>query len=78
MSLPVHYFTNNKTRMCRVISGRGPDHTANLLEAEKDGFKEVTPFEFDDFRAETQKAKDAGWNPNRMRYATFMAKQAAK
>lgn len=74
--MPIHYFVNDKTRMCRVLSGRGPDHTTNLLEAEKDGFKEVTPFEFDDFRADTQKAKDCGWRPSRMRYSTFISKRS--
>lgn len=72
------YFVNHKTRMCRMLSGRGPDHEANIAEALKNGFVEVTSDEQDAFRADTQKARDAGWNPSgRTSYATFMTKAAA-
>ncbi|QNJ57381.1 hypothetical protein Dolphis_75 [Pseudomonas phage Dolphis] len=36
----------------------------------------MTGDEMDAFRAETQKARDAGWNPNgRTSYAKFMERQ---
>ncbi|MNJ43262.1 hypothetical protein D3C77_382610 [compost metagenome] len=69
------YFINHKTRMCQVLGGRGKDHDANVTEALKRGFVEVTSDQQDAFRAETQKARDAGWNPNgRTSYAKFMEK----
>jgi len=72
------FFVNHKTRLCRALGGHpnNPDHQANVAEALKDGFVEVTGDEMDAFRAETQKARDAGWNPNgRTSYAKFMARQ---
>lgn len=78
--LNMRYLVNHKTRMCQMLSGpvEGKDHLANIRQALKDGFVEVSgPDELDAFRAETQKAKDAGWNPNRIGYAKFMAKQEA-
>lgn len=81
MSNKIHYFVNHKTRMCRILTGppTGKDHLENLAEAIKDGFVEVAgPDELDAFRAATQQAKAAGWNPNRISYAKFMAKQVAQ
>ena len=78
MSLDIRYFVNHKTRMCRMLSGpaEGKDHLDNIKEAAKEGFAEVSsPDELEAFREDTQKAKDAGWNPNRIGYAKFMAKQ---
>lgn len=79
MSLNIQYFVNHKTRMCQVLSGHpnSKDHQENLNDAAKEGYVEVTTAELDAFRAVTQKAKDAGWNPNRIGYAKFMAKQGA-
>jgi hypothetical protein len=74
----VQYFVNSKTRMCRILSGRGEDHQKNVDAALKDGFSECSVDEMDMFRAETQKARDAGWNPSgRTGYAKFMAKVVA-
>lgn len=67
------YFVNHKTRMCRLLSGRGQDHEANVADAIKSGFVEVTAVELDAFRADTQKARDAGWIPTgRTSYAAFV------
>lgn len=71
------FFVNHKTRMCRALGGnpKNPEHQKNVSEAIADGFVEVTGDEMDEFRAVTQAAKDAGWNPNRIGYAKFMANQ---
>lgn len=75
MALPVQYFVNAKTRLCNVLSGRGPDHEKNIKEALDNGFVEVTVEGMDSFRAETAKAIALGWNPSgRVRYSTFMKK----
>lgn len=74
----IRYFVNSKTRMCQMLTGpeNGADHLANVAAALKDGFVEVEgPDELEEFRAITQRAKDAGWNPNRMRYDTWLRKQ---
>lgn len=76
--LNIRYLVNHKTRMCRMLSGpaEGKDHLENIQEAIEEGFVEVAgPDELEAFRAVTQRAKDAGWNPNRIGYAKFMAKQ---
>lgn len=71
----IHYFVNHTTRMCQMLSGRGPEHDANVTAALRGGFVEVTADEQDAFRADTQKARDAGWNPSgRTSYAKFIAK----
>lgn len=65
--------------MCQMLSGRGSDHDANVAAAIGDGFIEVTADEQDAFRADTQKARDAGWNPSgRTSYAKFIAKSLDK
>ncbi|PNG11881.1 hypothetical protein [Stutzerimonas stutzeri] len=70
------FFVNHKTRMCQALGGSGPDHEANIASALKDGFVEVTPVELDAFRAETQRARDAGWVPGgRMSYAKFIERK---
>lgn len=73
------YFVNHKTRLCRMLGGHpdNPEHQANVAEAVKDGFVEVAGVdEFEAFRAETKKARDAGWNPDgRISYAKFMERQ---
>lgn len=73
------FFVNHKTRMCRTLGGHpnNPEHQKNVSEAISDGFVEVTGDQMDEFRAVTQAAKDAGWNPDRIGYAKFMARQAA-
>jgi len=53
----------------------GADHLANLAQAVKDGFVEVTGAELDAFREVTAQAKADGWNPERMRYDTWLKKQ---
>ncbi|NHC53095.1 hypothetical protein [Pseudomonas sp. AU8050] len=80
MSCPVLFFVNPGTRMCRALSGPpdGQDHIANVFQASKDGFIQVTEGELDDFREVTASAKAAGWNPSRMRYDTWLKKQGAK
>lgn len=72
------FFVNHKTRMCQALGGhpQNPEHQKNVAQAKKDGFVEVSGDEMDAFRAETQKARDAGWNPDgRTSYATFIAKR---
>ncbi|WP_417286435.1 hypothetical protein [Cobetia marina] len=63
------YFVNDLTRICRVVAGPG---TAE--EAIADGFREVTEPQQEEFRAVTKVALDAGWNPDAIGYAKFMAK----
>lgn len=62
------YFVNDKSRMCQLAVGPG---TAE--EAIKEGFREVTLEELEAFRAVTQKARDAGWNPHGISYAKFLS-----
>jgi len=74
--MKTQFFVNHKTRWCQALGGNGPDHRANIAKALKDGFVEVTSEELDAFRADTQKARDAGWNPEgRISYAKFMERQ---
>lgn len=69
----MRYFVNPRTRMCKVLHGCGPDHEANMRQAKREEFVEVTGSLMDVFRAETQTAKDAGWKPfGRTTYAKFM------
>ena len=77
MSIPVLFYVNAKTRMCQALSGPpdGKDHLANIARATKDGFVQVTGDEMDAFREVTAQAKVAGWNPDRMRYDTWLKKQ---
>jgi len=73
--MELKFYVNHKTRICRALQGstQNPDHLANLADAEKQGFVEVTGPEQDAFRAETKKAVDAGWKPaGRTSYARFM------
>jgi hypothetical protein len=63
-----------------MLSGppEGAEHLANIKQALKDGFEEVNgPDELDAFREVTAQAKAKGWNPDRMRYDTWMRKQGA-
>jgi hypothetical protein len=70
------FFVNHKTRLCQALGGIGPDHEANIASALKDGFVEVSPAELDVFRAETQRARDAGWIPGgRVSYAKFIERR---
>lgn len=68
MSTP-QYFVNDKTRMCSVRSGPGAAE-----EAAKDGFRKVSMSDQEAFRAVTRVAIDAGWKPDSISYAKFMAK----
>lgn len=71
--LSVRYFVNARTRMCKVLQGRGPDHEANIRQTKREEFVEVTGSLMDVFRAETEKAKDAGWRAfGRTPFAKFM------
>lgn len=71
--LNIQCFVNHKTRLCRMLSGRGDEHAANVTSALKDGFVEVTADELDAFRAQTKIAQDAGWNPRgRVGYSKFL------
>jgi len=80
ISAPVtQHFVNQKTRMCRMLHGHGPDHDLNVKQALKDGFTEVTADQLNDFREQTAKARAAGWKPEgRTSYAKFLEKQARK
>lgn len=74
--LTVRYFVNARTRMCKVLQGRGPEHEAHIRQAHREEFVEVTGNLMDVFRADTQKAKDAGWKAfGRTPYAKFMETQ---
>lgn len=74
------FFVNAKTRMCRALSGPadGKDHLANIAQARKDGFVQVSGEELDAFREVTAEAKAAGWNPDRMRYDTWLKKREGR
>lgn len=63
------YYVNDKSRMCRVVSGPGMAE-----EAEEDGFRLVSPTELDVFRVVTKNALDAGWKPKRLSYDAFISK----
>lgn len=80
MSNPVLFFVNPSTRMCQALSGPpdGQDHIANVFQAAKDGFIQVSGDELDAFREVTAAAKAAGWNPLRMRYDTWMRRQGGR
>lgn len=74
--MKTQFFVNHKTRWCQAFGGNGQEHDANIAKAVKEGFVEVTIEELDAFRADTQKARDAGWNPEgRISYAKFMERQ---
>lgn len=62
MSIPQVYFVNHKTRMRQILGGRGPDHDANIKQAIKDGYVEVSADEQDAFGSDTQKLISAGWD----------------
>lgn len=71
----IQYFVNHSTRMCRMLSGHDDAHKANVAEALSNGFVEVTSDQLDAFRADTQKAREAGWNPSGpTSYAAFIEK----
>lgn len=75
---PIRYFVNPRTRICQMLSGpaEGADHLANIKQALKDGFVEVADSdELEAFRDVTREAKAKGWNPDRMRYDTWLRKQ---
>jgi hypothetical protein len=61
--MSIHFFINVGNRMCQVLSGSGKDHVDNVAAAICSGYVEVTGDELDAFRAQTQKARKAGWNP---------------
>lgn len=67
--MPPKFFVNDKTRQCQIVSGPGV-----VEQVTAEGFREVTSDEQDTFRAVTKTALDAGWNPERISYAKFMAK----
>lgn len=71
------FFVNHKTRMCQALRGpsNGEAHLANIAQAKKDGFLQVTGDELDAFREVTKQAKADGWNPDRMRYDTWLKKR---
>lgn len=73
------FFVNAKTRMCQALSGppAGAEHLADIAQAEKDGYVQVTGAELDAFREATTAAKASGWNPDRVRYDTWLKKQGA-
>lgn len=78
-TLETRYFVNARTRMCKVLQGPslGDLHQANIREAHREEFVEVTGSLMDVFRADTQKAKDAGWKPfGRTSYAKFMERMS--
>lgn len=63
------YFVNDNTRMCRIVRGPGMAE-----DAMAEGFREVTEDAQETFRAITKIALDAGWKPERIGYAKFLAK----
>lgn len=73
------FFVNHKTRMFQALSGppNGKDHLSNIAQAKKDGFLQVTGDELDAFREVTVQAMADGWNPDRMRYDTWLKKLGA-
>ena len=80
MAVPIRYFVNHKTRMCQMLTGpeTGAEHLANIKQALKDGFVEVAGSdELEAFRDVTRAAKEKGWDPDRMRYDTWLRKQGA-
>jgi hypothetical protein len=69
------YFINRKSRLTKMFFGVGAAHEANVVQAKKERFVEVDAAHYDEFRAETAKAKAAGWKPfGRTSYATFMGR----
>jgi hypothetical protein len=73
------YFVNHKSRLCKILQGGGPAHEANVAQAKKERFVEVTQEHQAEFQADTDKARAAGWKPfGRMTYANFMEKQGGK
>ena len=73
--MSIQYFVNHSTRMCQMLSGRDDAHKANVANALSNGFVEVSSDQLDAFRADTQKARDAGWNPSgRTSYTAFIEK----
>lgn len=66
----VRYFINERTRLCKVVTGQ-----AEVKEALAEGYREVTPDEQEAFRDITRAALVAGWNPDKINYAKFMANQ---
>lgn len=70
------YFVNQRSRMCRMLGGRGEGHDFEVAGALREGFVEVTLEAMEAFRANTQAAVTAGWKPNgRVTYAKFMDAQ---
>lgn len=76
MKRPITQFlVNDKTRICRAFTG-SEEYVEGCVEgSEKEGFRKVSDEELDAFRNETQRALDAGWNPDRMNYLKWSAKQ---
>lgn len=73
----IQYFINAGNRMCQVLSGSGKDHADNVAIAIRSGYVEVTGDEMDAFRAQTQRARHAGWNPKgRISYEKFLETQS--
>lgn len=72
MSIPQQYFVNYKTRMRQILGGRGIDHEANVKQALKDGYVEVTADEQDAFGLDTQKLLDAGWGRSPRNLAKYL------
>lgn len=50
------YFVHDKSRLCRVVMG-----DANVQEALKDGFREVSPEEQDAFQQESRRLYPKGF-----------------
>jgi hypothetical protein len=71
----MHYFINYKSRMCKILQGRDALHLANMKQAKKEGFVEVTQEHQAEFQVDTAKARALGWKPfGRTSYATFMGR----
>lgn len=72
------FYVNPKTRMCRALSGPPDELDRMAAEAKRDGFVPVTEAEMGAFREVTAQALADGWNPDRMRYDTWLKKQGVQ
>ena len=77
--MSIQFFISAGNRMCQVLSGAGKVHVDNVAVAIRSGYVEVTGDEMDAFRAQTERARQAGWNPDgRISYEKFLETQLIK
>jgi len=69
--LKTRYWVHDKSRLCRAT------FNADVSQEIKDGFREVTGEEQEEFRALTRKAKENGWKPgSRKPFESFLPDEA--